>query len=86
MNIHMAGRFIGVIGLATGLVVSAAAQVTLTGTNYTQNFNSISNGLPPGWSVRTNVTATGLGLTAQFTTADKRGATPLANLAIMLPP
>jgi hypothetical protein len=71
MNIQRAGRFIGVIGLATGLVVSAAAQVTLTGTNYTQNFNSISNGLPPGWSVRTNATATGLGQPAPFPVASK---------------
>ncbi len=68
MNIRRLGTFVGVIGLATGLVVSAAAEVTLTGTNYTQNFNTISNGLPPGWSVRTNATATSLGTPAGFNT------------------
>jgi hypothetical protein len=71
MNIHRAGRFVGVIGLTAGLIVSAAAQVTLTGTNYTQTFNSISSGLPPGWSVRTNATATSLGQPASFPTAGK---------------
>jgi hypothetical protein len=65
------GGFAGVAGLATLFVASAAAQITLTGTNYTQNFNSISNGLPPGWSVRTNATATGLGQSAQFPTVVK---------------
>jgi len=63
--------FVGVAGLVTCFVTSAAAQVTLTGTNYTQNFNSISNGLPPGWSVRTNATATSLGQPAPFPTAKK---------------
>jgi hypothetical protein len=63
--------FVGVVGSVTVFVASAAAQVTLTGTNYTQNFNSISNGLPPGWSVRTNATATGLGEPAPFPTAVK---------------
>jgi hypothetical protein len=71
MNIHKAGKFVGVIGLTVGLVVSAAAQVTLTGTNYTETFNSISNGLPPGWSVRTNATASSLGQPASFRTASK---------------
>jgi hypothetical protein len=71
MNIHRTGRFVGVIGLTAGLIVSAAAQVTLTGTNYTQTFNSISSGLPPGWSVRTNATATSLGQPASFPTAGK---------------
>ena len=40
----------------------------LTGTNYIQNFNSISNGLPPGWSVRTNATANSLGTPTSFNT------------------
>jgi hypothetical protein len=71
MNIHMAGKFVRVIGLTVGLVVSAAAQVTLTGTNYTETFNSISNGLQPGWSVRTNATATDLGQSTSFRTAGK---------------
>ncbi len=43
------------------IVGSAPAQVTLTGTSYTQTFDSIASGLPPGWSVRTNGSATNLG-------------------------
>jgi hypothetical protein len=63
-----------VVWLTAWFVVSAEAQLTLTGTNYTQNFNAISNGLPPGWSVRTNATATGLGLSATFPTVAKSWA------------
>jgi hypothetical protein len=67
--------FVGVAGLVTSLfVVSLEAQVTLTGTNYTQNFNFITNGLPPGWSVRTNATATSIGQPAPFPTAKKTWA------------
>jgi hypothetical protein len=47
---------------------SVRAQVALTGTNYIQNFDAISNGLPAGWSVRTNATATSLGTAAPFIT------------------
>ncbi len=50
-------------------VQSVQAQVTLSGTNYTQNFNTISSGLPPGWSVRTNASATSLGTAVTFNTA-----------------
>lgn len=39
----------------------ASGQLILTGTGYVQNFNTISNGLPVGWSVRTNATASSLG-------------------------
>ena len=46
----------------------ASAQVILTGTNYVQTFDSLASGLPPGWSVRTNATATALGTVALFTT------------------
>jgi hypothetical protein len=55
-------------------VQSVRAQVTLTGTNYTQNFNTISNGLPAGWSVRTNATAISLGTAANFPTVGKTWA------------
>jgi hypothetical protein len=74
MNLHTLGRFAGVIVVAAGFVVAAESQVTLTGTNYTQNFNSITNGLPPGWSVRTNATATSLGQPASFPTSNKTWA------------
>jgi hypothetical protein len=54
------------LGLAAG-VLTASAQVTLTGTSYTETFDSIGSGLPPGWSVRTNATAISLGIPANFT-------------------
>jgi hypothetical protein len=44
-------------------------QVTLSGTNYVQNFNSDGAGLPAGWSVRTNASATSPGTPAVFITA-----------------
>lgn len=42
----------------------AEAQVTLTGTSYTQNFDGISSGLPTGWTVRTGATSSALGTPA----------------------
>jgi hypothetical protein len=53
------------------LATSSPAQVVLTGTNYSQNFNGIGAGLPPGWTVRTNASATSLGTTVTFTGATK---------------
>lgn len=50
---------------------SVLGQLTLNGTNYTQDFNTISNGLPAGWSVRLTATATNLGTNANFPTAAK---------------
>ena len=48
------------------------AQLTLSGTNYTQNFDAISNGLPAGWSLRTNATTTTLGtITTNFNAGGK---------------
>jgi hypothetical protein len=44
----------------------ALGQLVLTGTNYFQDFNTISNGLPVGWTVRTNATSTSLGTNATF--------------------
>jgi hypothetical protein len=50
----------------------AQAQLTLVGTNYTQNFDSISNGLSAGWSVRIDATATNLGtITTNFNASGK---------------
>jgi trimeric autotransporter adhesin len=40
---------------------SVQAQLTLNGTNYIQNFDAISNGIPDGWSVRINATTNSLG-------------------------
>src|SRR5207237_2695230 len=50
------------------IAIDVSAQVNLTGTHYSQNFNALSSGLPPGWSVMTNATATGLGTSAVLTT------------------
>jgi hypothetical protein len=58
---------------------SIHAQVVLTGTNYAQNFDAIGSGLPAGWTVRTNATATTLGtITTNYNAAgnswgDSRG-------------
>ncbi len=41
--------------------LAAQAQITLTGSSYTQDFNGIGGGLPAGWSVWTAATATALG-------------------------
>src|SRR5581483_2612985 len=46
----------------------SSAQIILGGTNYTQTFETIGVGLPPGWSVRTNASASALGTTVAFTT------------------
>jgi autotransporter-associated beta strand protein len=43
--------------------------VTLTGTSYTQNFDSIGSGLPADWTVRTGATTTALGTARTLTTA-----------------
>lgn len=45
----------------------ANAQVTLSGTSYTQNFNSVGSVLPTGWSVNTATTVSTLGTTGSFT-------------------
>lgn len=46
-------------GLMAGLTVNA--QVNLTGTSYTEDFDNLSSGLPAGWSVYTGADATSLG-------------------------
>lgn len=51
---------------------SVHAQLTLSGTQYTQNFDAISNGLPDGWSLRIDATATALGtLTTDYSASGK---------------
>jgi hypothetical protein len=65
--LYLAPLFLGMILF----LEPARAQLTLTGTNYTQNFDTISNGLPIGWSVRLNATATNLGTNVDFPTATK---------------
>jgi hypothetical protein len=64
MKTKMTGSIVRclLIAAATG----ASAQVTLTGTNYTETFDGIRSGLPRGWTVRTNASATSLGTPASF--------------------
>lgn len=45
----------------------SAAQVSLSGTTYIENFDSIGSGLPNGWSVYTSASITSLGITSAFT-------------------
>ena len=52
-------------------LLAARGQLVLSGANYLQDFNSISNGLPAGWTVRTNATAVSLGTSVSFATAGK---------------
>ncbi len=65
------------------------AQLTLTSSPYTQDFNGIENGLPTGWTVRTSATATSLG-TAQTFVTTKTGwgssTGQFANVASANPP
>jgi len=63
-----------VIGALTSLLVawigqpSAQAQLALTGTNYTEGFESISGGsLPSGWTSRYNASASAVGDVIPFT-------------------
>ncbi|MES2596276.1 MAG: autotransporter-associated beta strand repeat-containing protein [Verrucomicrobiota bacterium] len=46
----------------------ASAALQLTGTQYTQDFSTVSSGLPSDWTVRSGATATALGTSAAFTT------------------
>src|SRR5688572_20253845 len=63
------------------LAASSPGQVVLTGTNYTQNFDGIGAGLPAGWSVRTNATASDLGTTATFNGAQVSWSTTTGQFA-----
>lgn len=57
---------------ACAFSVGASAQLTLSGTGYTQNFDGIGAGLPTGWMVHTASTATALGNMVSFTTTPTR--------------
>ena len=50
----------------TSMALSAAAQLTLTGTNYRQNFDGIGSGLPGEWLIYTNAKSTQLGTPLAF--------------------
>ena len=50
------------------------AQLTLSGTNYVQNFDTIANGLPVGWATYYSATSTSLGTAFAFTGGAAFGA------------
>jgi hypothetical protein len=56
------------------LSYSAKAQLTLTGTSYTQNFNSLGTGLPTGWTVYKEATASTLGTLESFSPSTSFGS------------
>ena len=45
------------------------SQITLSGSNYSQDFDGIGSGLPTGFRVSSNATATALGTAATFSNA-----------------
>lgn len=57
------------LSLSFLLLTASIAQINLSGTSYTQNFDGIGSGLPTGFSIAANATATSLGTAATFTTA-----------------
>ncbi len=69
MRILKFTAFILTIVAATFFSSVASAQISLSGSGYTQNFDSIGSGLPQGWSVTTSATSTALGDSASFTSA-----------------
>jgi len=68
--LYLAPLFLGMILF----LEPARAQLVLNGTNYAQNFDAISNGLPTGWSVRLNATTNNLGTNVDFPIATKTWA------------
>jgi trimeric autotransporter adhesin len=61
-------KFASLALIASLASLNVFAQLTLTGTSYTQNFDAIGSGLPTGWTVSTSATASTLGTTASFVT------------------
>jgi hypothetical protein len=51
------------------LALGAEAQLALNGTNYVQNFDGLDSGLPAGWMVNTNASATNAGSPVSFATS-----------------
>jgi hypothetical protein len=55
--------------LGLGSISSSQAQIILSGSSYTENFNNLGSGLPTGWSTRTGATSSSLGTAVDFNTA-----------------
>lgn len=69
-------KLLGVVGLVIVSETLVLGQVVLTGANYSQNFDDLGSGLPTGWTVRTDASASSLGSEATLTTS----ATSWANV------
>jgi endonuclease I len=52
--------------LLIAIVFTAQSQITLSGSNYTQDFDAVGAGLPAGFRLSSNATATALGTAATF--------------------
>jgi hypothetical protein len=59
--------------------LAADAQLSLSGTSYTQNFDNIGSGLPTGWTVRIRATPTFLGNDTSSAFVATPGATTVWN-------
>ena len=79
MKTKMTGFILMSLLIAT--TTAASAQVTLTGTSYTETFDSLGSGLPRGWTVRTNSCATNLGAPASFNATNTSWGTQTGQFA-----
>jgi hypothetical protein len=64
-NSHTRRKSFSLLAMAFSIILAspkqAEAQINLYGTNYHQTFDSLSSGIPAGWSVDTGTTSTYLG-------------------------
>ncbi len=75
---------VALLSLLASVSLSASAQLYLHGATgaspYVQNFNTITGGLPTGWSVDTGATATSIGTLNTFNTSVTFGVFDTANV------
>jgi hypothetical protein len=57
--------------LALGMAFNAQAQIVLSGSNYTQDFNDLESGLPSGWSIHSGATSSSVGSALEFNATKK---------------
>ena len=69
MNSSKSSLLLLIVGLVPG---SLTAQVVLSGTSYSEDFDDLGSGLPSGWSVTTNASPSGLGDSSSITTSAVR--------------
>lgn len=67
-------QFASLFIAACAMSFASQAQISLSGSSYTQNFDGIGSGLPAGWSVYTGASTTSLGTDVSST---KFTATPV---------